>query len=184
MAQADLEKVQKNRTEVESAYREAIDLYEKWEFTLAMEKFERVLTMDETHQDAQLLLLETKARLAYENKLEEIGVFYNQGLTFYKSQQWEKAITCFNRVLKYMENHKGAIEYKQLAEEKIKLQEKIEEIFKEALEAFRSSRYTESLNKLEFILSQDKTHKGAKQYKTLCEELRGFGDETASGPSQ
>ena len=180
MAENELERLQKSRSQVEATYREALELYEKWEFTLAMAKFERVLELDESHRDAKLLLTESKARLDDENKLEEIGFFYNQGRTFYKSQQWEKAITCFNRVLKYMENHKGALEYRELAIQKQQQQVKIDQAFGEALDCFRNSEYTKALQKIDFILDQDKNHKGAKQYKALCEELRGLGDEVPS----
>lgn len=179
MAQAELERIQRSRSEVEATYREALAFYEKWEFTLAIDKFKRVLEMDQQHDEARRLLNETQARVDDENKIEEIGFFYNQGLTFYKSQQWEKSLTCFNRVLKYMDNHKGAQEYLQLAQEKLQQQKQIEETFQQALEYFRNSQYTESLKRLDFILSIDKNHKGARQYRTLCEELQGLADETS-----
>ncbi len=179
MAHAELERIHRSRSELEATYREALTFYEKWEFTLAIEKFKRVLEMDQQHEEARRFLHETQARVDDENKIEEIGFFYNQGLTFYKSQQWEKAITCFNRVLKYMDNHKGAHEYLELAEEKLQQQKQIEETFQQSLEYFRNSQYTEALKRLDFILSIDKNHKGARQYRTLCEELQGLADETS-----
>ncbi len=180
MAQNELDKVARNRSELESAYKEALDLYEKWEFTSAISKFERVLELDETNLEAKMLLSESLARSDDENKIEEIGFFYNQGMTFFKGQQWQKAIKCFDRVLKYMENHKGALEYKSLAETKITQQKKLEDSFQEALEHFRNSSYTQAVNALEYILAIDKNHKGARQYRALCEELRGLGPETAN----
>ena len=179
MAVTELDRLQKNRSDIEATYREALSLHERWEFTLAIEKFKHVIEMDSRHEDAKKLLNEAQARVDDENKNEEIGFFYNQGLTFYKSQQWEKSITCFNRVLKYIDNHKGAFEYRALAEEKLGQQKKIEEAFQESLELFRNSRYTEALKKLDFVLSIDKNHKGAKQYHALCSELRGLADETS-----
>lgn len=175
MAKSELDKIEKTRSEAESTYQEALELYEKWDFTSAIEKFERVLEMDTDHEDAKLLLSESKSRVADENKLEEIGFFYNQGLTFYKGQQWEKSITCFNRVLKYMDSHKGALEYKALAIQKLAQYAEIEKAFNQALEYFRNSQYQESLELLNYILEQDKNHKGARQYKALCNELQGIG---------
>lgn len=171
IALSELDRIKKTRSEVESAYQEAMSFYEKWDFAQAIDKFEEVLKIDSSHEQAQILLTECKNRIADENKIEEIGFFYTQGLGFYRSQQWEKAITCFNRVLKYMENHKGALEYKALAEEKLAIQTEVESKFQEALECFRNSMYAEALEKIEYILSKDKNHKGAKQYQALCQEL-------------
>ncbi len=178
MAITEIEKRAKNRSEVDSVYREALALYEKWEFTLAIEKFERVLELDQAHDQAKNLLTESRSRVADENKIEEIGFFYNQGITFYKSQQWEKSITCFNRVLKYMESHKGAIEHKRMAEEKMEQQKGIQSLFEQALELFRNSQYNQALPILNQILSQDKNHKGALQYKALCDELQKISNDT------
>ncbi len=177
IAASEWEKKKKKRSEVEATYQEALELYEKWEFTQAIEKFERVIQMDQCHEQAKNLLTESKTRLSDENKIEEIGFFYNQGLTFYKSQQWEKAIACFMRVLKYMESHKGAIEYKKLAEEKMELQSQINQAFEEAMEYYRMSRYSDAIKKLQFILEYDKNNKPAKQYYSLCMELQGIGPE-------
>lgn len=177
IAALEWEKKKKKRSEVEATYQEALDLYEKWEFTQAIEKFERVIQMDQLHEQAKNLLSESKNRLSDENKIEEISFFYNQGLTFYKSQQWEKAIACFTRVLKYMESHKGAIEYKRLAEEKMELQTQINQAFEEAMEYYRTSRYADAIKKLQFILEYDKNNKPAKQYYSLCMELQGIGPE-------
>lgn len=180
MAATELDKKAKNRSEVEAAYREAMSSYEQWDFTLAIEKFERVLSMDQKHEHARRLLDESRSRVADENKMEEIGFFYNQGMTFYKSQQWEKAITCFSRVLKYMDSHKGALEHKKMAEERLEQQKKVDTYFQEALENFRNSQYIHALELINKILAQDKNHKGALQYKALCEELQGIAADAPS----
>lgn len=176
MVITELDKRAKNRSEVDAAYREALSDYEGWNFTGAIVKFERVLEMDQNHEHAKRLLDESRSRVAEGNQMEEIGFFYNQGMTFYKSQLWEKAITCFNRVLKYMESHKGALEHKKMAEEKLEQQKKIEVYFQEALENFRNSQYARALELINLILAQDKNHKGALQYHALCEELQGISE--------
>lgn len=179
MAETELEKLERSRSEVDATYREAMELYEKWEYTLAMEKFKQVLELDDRHEEAKRLLNESQHRVDDETKIEEIGFFYNQGLTFYKSQQWEKSITCFKRVLKCMDSHKGAMEYLQLAEAKLSQQGQVEASFQEALEFFRNSQYAEALQRLNQIIAIDKNHKGAKQYLALCGELQGLADDTS-----
>lgn len=187
IASAEMERIRKTRSEVEAAYQEALDLYEKWEFTQAIEKFERVIQMDDHHEQARTLLSESKSRVDDENKIADIGLSYNEGLTFYKSKQWDKAIVCFNRVLKYMDSHKGALEYKHLAEEKIQLQAQIAQSYETALELYRNSEYAQALEIFNFILAHDKNHKGAKQFQGLCMELQGFGpapEETKSAEEE
>jgi len=82
IALAELERIKKTRSEVEATYQEALDFYEKWEFTQAIEKFERVIQMDTGHEKAQQLLAESKQRIADENKIEEISFFIRKVLVF------------------------------------------------------------------------------------------------------
>ena len=178
MAQAELSRLQKNRSEVDDKYKQAVEEYNNWNFTRAIKIFEEVLHIDNKHKDAEKLLKETKDRIDEGNKMEEIAFFYNQGMTFFKGQQWDKAIKCYERVLKYMETHIGAEKYKQLAEKKLKDQVQINQALQDGLENFRNSKYTQAIKSFDFILTLDKNHKGARQYKTLCDELRGLGAES------
>ena len=177
MAKTELSRQKKNRSEVDSTYKKAIEAYEKWDFTQAIRMFEEVLRVDKQHKEAGRLLRETKDRIDEGNKMEEIAFFYNQGMTFFKGQQWDKAVKCFDRVLKYMETHIGAEKYKKLAQKKIEESALIEKALHDGLESFRNSKYTTAIERFDFILSIDKHHKNARQYRSLCDELKGIGDD-------
>ncbi len=114
------ENLQARQMNIEKEYKEGVALYEKWQYSEAIEKFSDVLSMDQKHGEAHRLMQEAETRLDDNNKVEDISFFFHKGIKFYEEGLWKEAVACFNSVLKEMSDHKKALEYKAKAENEYK----------------------------------------------------------------
>lgn len=171
MALEEQERQKKLRADVDKNYREGLDLYEKWLYGEAMAKFDVVLKLDPSHSEAEHFLEATRLRLDDDTKMEEIGLFYQNGVTFYENRKWREAIACFNRVLKEIPTHKKAMDYKKLAEDAIGRDELWDKTFAEAVQFFNRNLYGEALELLGQLEKIDANNPEVRRYQRLCQEL-------------
>ncbi len=174
-ARESLEKDKKRRMVTEQFYREGRDLYEKCEYREAMDRFEKVLGMDQEQDfgDTKILLSQVQERMEDDQRLEQISLFYNKGQEFYKVRKWKEAIACFNRVLGIMSSHKNALHYKKLAEDELTRESQFQEIFSHGVSLFQANQYKAALEKFNSLAQLDATNSDVKRYRRLCLEFIG-----------
>jgi tetratricopeptide (TPR) repeat protein len=81
----------------------------------ALSVFENILEKDPSNQVA----IELKA-LCEKNLSDQVDEIFNQGIRLYTNEKYELAIAEFDKILKVNAGHKGAQEYKQRAQERIR----------------------------------------------------------------
>jgi tetratricopeptide (TPR) repeat protein len=152
-------------------YSEALELYEKWQYDQALEKFAKVLELDPENTEVKSFLSAAKDRLHEDDKLEEIGFFYKKGVTFFNEHKWREAMACFNYVMREMSNHKKALEYQRLAREALDREEHYNLIFAEAMGLFRKSDYEQAQDRFNYLYQLDPKNPEVKRYRRLCAEF-------------
>lgn len=159
------------RAEVEKTYREGLALYEKWQYQEALEKFEKVLSLDNKHEDSNRFINAVRERLSEDNRIEEISFFYQKGVNFYQERKWREAISCFNRVLREMSTHKKALEYKKLAEIALAEEDRQHDLLEQAMVYFRESQYEKALEGFDYLAQLAQTNPEIQKYRNLCIEF-------------
>lgn len=171
MAEEEKEEEATKRISIEKFYKEGQELYEKWNYTKAMKKFEQVLKLDPKHQRSSRILNEIKGRLDEDNQIEDIGFFFRQGMEFYEDKKWKEAIKCFDHVLETMEGHKKALEYKKLAMSYKQKEEIFEQVMKDALFSFENDDYENAFERFDYLLKLEKDNEEVQKYHKLCKEF-------------
>lgn len=179
IAQTNIEQKKKKRLVTEQFYIEAKELYERGQHQEAVDRFQKILSLDENHSEAKTMLMQLQERVDDDQILEKIGLFYNQGIQFYKARHWKEAIACFQKVLNIMNTHKNALKYKKLAEEALRQEEICQQIFSTAVSLFQANRYEEALSKFNFLAQQGANQDEVSRYRRLCLGFIGASD----GPS-
>lgn len=176
------EKQKKRRDEINKYYREALELYEKWQYDQALEKFAKVLELDPENTEVKNFLSAAKDRLNEDDKLEEIGFFYKKGVTFFNERKWREAMACLNHVIREMSGHKKALEYQKMAREALEKEEQYNLIFEEAMALFRKSEYAQAQERFNYLSRLDAQNAEVKKYRRLCAEF--IQQNTELPPSQ
>lgn len=86
----------------------------------AIAVFENILESDPKHAAAK-----SELAVAKRNLDEMVEKLFNEGISLYTSDRYQEAIERWNRALKLNPNHKGSLEYKQQAQERLKALEKL-----------------------------------------------------------
>jgi len=81
----------------------------------AMEIFSEALDLDPNNKEAIELREKCQQRLN-----EEVEDYYNRGIRFYTAEDYRAAIAEWDKALKINPQHKGSLEYKQKAEQRLK----------------------------------------------------------------
>ena len=102
-----------------------IDIYQKIEsakseylsgrYIQALSIFNTLLEKDPNNQEA----IELKA-LCQKNLSDQVDEIFNSGIRLYTDEKYELAIAEFEKILNVNDSHKGAQEYKQRAQERLK----------------------------------------------------------------
>ena len=175
LAEKSYEKQATTRIAVDEAYKRGLQMYEKWQYDEAVRNLEEALALNPNHKEAHQFLEQAKARLHDGNTIEDIGFFYQEGMKFYHQKQWHEAIVCFNRILQCMDSHKKALEYRNYAQHELEKEEAFEKAMDEAMLFFRENRYSEALEKFDYLLQmgdgESKESEEVSKYKELCLEF-------------
>jgi len=132
------DKLRKAITEAGSYYTRGIAYYERGEYKKAISQWEKVLTLDPTHEragqyikKAQEKLREiVKAEKALERKAKarererKIAEYYRRGYNLYRAGDLKGAATEFRRVIRLAPRHKKAREYLTKAQEELRYRER------------------------------------------------------------
>ncbi len=156
---------------IEKIFQEGVQLFENWEYQAAISRFRQVLTLDAEHNAAQELMEDAHSRLKDADQIEEISLFYNQGMTFFQCRKFEEALTCFEQVISRFPGHRGAREYKRRSQQGRKQARLVDDLISDGITLFREGQYTQALTHFSKTLALDKGNRDARRYKQLCEEL-------------
>ncbi|MFQ5825137.1 MAG: tetratricopeptide repeat protein [bacterium] len=81
----------------------------------AVEIYNKVLQLDSNNDQAKKELTKCKEKIN-----EKVEKYFNEGINFYTLDRYEEAIEKWNEALKFDPNHKGSLEYKQKALQRLK----------------------------------------------------------------
>lgn len=93
---------------------QAEELFSQGDYPGAIEEYEKALRVDPDHSEA--LKKQQKTQQALDEQVERL---FNQGINLFTLDQYEEAIAKWNEVLKLAPNHKGALEYRKQAHERL-----------------------------------------------------------------
>ncbi|MBI4617712.1 MAG: protein kinase [Planctomycetes bacterium] len=169
--EAEAERREQRGEEIQKTLEQARRHLKNWEYGDAIRCSRMILSLVEDHREAKEILDESRRRMEDSDKVAEISLLYNEGLSFYQNRKYKEAATCFDKVLECFEQHKGAAKYRELAVTAIANERRIAELNREGIEDFRNSRYTKAVALFEQVLALDRTNQIARKYATLCQEM-------------
>ncbi len=156
---------------IERIFQEGVAMLDNWDYQSAISRFRQVMTLDSEHPHAREMLEDSHSRQQDADQLEEISLFYNQGMTFFQCRKFQEALTCFEQVLDRFSGHRGALEYRRRSEAAYEQSREVDALVAQGIALFRSGEYTQALVRLNRSLEIDKSHGDARRYRRLCEEL-------------
>jgi tetratricopeptide (TPR) repeat protein len=102
------------KLDIENLMRQARAEYNAGRYLEALELFDTVLTKDAEHTEAQQL--RQNCQLELNARVDE---FFNLGIQLYTEEKYQQAIEMWNNVLRINPYHKGALDYKNKAQENL-----------------------------------------------------------------
>ena len=101
--------------DVSAMLEQAKSQYLSGDYIGAIDAFNSILKKDPSNQEAQNLMAMCK-----NNQSEQVDEIFNQGIRLYSDEKYNLAIKEFDTILKANPAHKGALEYKTRAQERLK----------------------------------------------------------------
>jgi len=165
---------------VDSIFLRGVSYYEQANYFKARVEMEKVLALNPDQQKAKeyISLIEDKQneleriKLALKKKEEEerksrkISTCLTKGLTYYKREQWERAIKSFDEVLALAPDHEVALEHKAIC------------YYEQGLILHREGKLLEALDTFSNVLEVNPKHKEAQeQISKIKEECKEKAEE-------
>ena len=101
--------------DISAMLEQAKSQYLSGEYIAAINAFDVILKKDPQNKEAQELLSMCKSNLS-----EQVDEIFNRGIRLYTYEKYNLAIQEFDNILKVNPTHKGALEYKTKAQERLK----------------------------------------------------------------
>ncbi len=175
---------QDRREKINTFLSQGVDEYMNQKYKEAKNSFQRVIQIDPKNNTAKdyLLKIDTlmKAQLEEQTAFDESNKHFNQGVQYYNTEQYYKALESFETALTIYEKNEKAKEYIELTKKKIEEYElrqkelrelKVQRLLEKAVELYSLNEYTKSRNLFQQVLQIDPENEMAQNYIKMINEI-------------
>jgi len=162
------------KTEVDNKFRRAKSLYDRMEYSEAIELFKDILSIDPNHQPSKGYLRSASQRL---NDLAE--QHYQRAQSFFRQKKWDIALQECNLTLSMNPDHHAATELQRMALANIS----IDKLLEKGIRYFERGDYLSAKSIFRQVLDKEPLNASARNYleriesqlKDIIEELFNIG---------
>lgn len=106
--------------QIDALLQQARNQFNEQDYIKAIEVYSRILDLDPNNEVARV------EREAAKSKVEElVEKYFNEGITYYTLDQYNEAVNALDKALSLNPSHKGALEYKRKAQDRIRALQKL-----------------------------------------------------------
>jgi len=162
-------------------YAEGVDEYRKGNWVQAIVSFEKVKDLDPNYKDVSRRLRDAQGRLNREDESQTMHRYYTMGVDAMKENDWNLAISSFERVIKYDSNYRNVqslLQEANLGLESEQENDKLSRYYENGLAEFNKGDW------LQAIIAFEKVKELDPQFRDVNEKLAAAKENIASMSSK